>query len=54
MRIKTQSEGEAGPQFENMVLLPFPLQVIQAKKKKKCCKKFKKGKRCKKCPANCR
>lgn len=35
------------------VLLPFPLMVIQGKKfKKKCCKKFKKGKRCKKCPAN--
>ena len=31
--------------------LPFPLPVIQAKDdKKKCCKKFKKGKRCKKCP----
>lgn len=35
------------------VMLPFPLMVIQGKKfKKKCCKKFKKGKRCKKCPAN--
>lgn len=35
------------------VLLPFPLPVIQGKKlKKKCCRKFKKGKRCKRCPAN--
>lgn len=30
--------------------LPFPLPVIQGKAKKKCCKKHKKGKRCKKCP----
>lgn len=31
--------------------LPFPLPLIQGKKiKKKCCKKFKKGKRCKSCP----
>jgi hypothetical protein len=32
------------------VRLPFPLPVVEAKKKKKCCKKYKKGKRCKKCP----
>ena len=31
--------------------LPFVLPVIQTKKgKKSCCKKYKKGKRCKKCP----
>lgn len=30
--------------------LPFPLPIIEAKSKKKCCKKYKKGKRCKKCP----
>jgi len=31
--------------------LPFALPIIQGKKlKKKCCKKFKKGKRCKRCP----
>lgn len=31
--------------------LPFPLPVVQGKKvKKKCCKKYKKGKRCKSCP----
>ena len=30
--------------------LPFPLPVVQAKSKKKCCKKHKKGKRCKSCP----
>ena len=29
---------------------PFPLPIVEAKKKKKCCKKYKKGKRCKKCP----
>lgn len=40
------------PEF-NDVRLPFPLMVIEGKKfKKKCCRKFKKGKRCKKCPAN--
>ncbi len=33
-------------------LLPYSLPVLQAKKKKKCCKKFKKGKRCNKCPNN--
>lgn len=38
---------------ESTILLPFPLPVIQGKKmKKKCCRKFKKGKRCKRCPAN--
>jgi len=30
--------------------LLFPLPVVAAKAKKKCCKKYKKGKRCKKCP----
>ena len=30
---------------------PFALPIIQGKKlKKKCCKKFKKGKRCGRCP----
>gem|GEM_PF-4162868 len=28
----------------------FGLPIIQMEMKKKCCKKFKKGKRCKKCP----
>jgi len=33
------------------VSLPFPLVVIENKKrKKKCCKKYKKGKRCGSCP----
>lgn len=32
------------------VSLPFPLPIAQMKKKKKCCRKYKKGKRCKKCP----
>lgn len=30
----------------------YPCPVVQGKLKKKCCKKFKKGKRCKKCPGN--
>ncbi len=38
-------------QAEGTIRLPFPLQVVQHKNvKKKCCKKYKKGKRCKKCP----
>jgi len=38
---------------DSSICLPFPLPVIQGKKmKKKCCRKFKKGKRCKRCPAN--
>jgi hypothetical protein len=31
--------------------LPYALPVIQPKKKKKCCKKFRKGNRCKCCPS---
>jgi hypothetical protein len=30
----------------------LPLKVIQFSCKKKCCKKYKKGKRCKSCPKN--
>lgn len=30
--------------------LPFLLPIVEGKKKKKCCHKYKKGKRCKKCP----
>lgn len=31
--------------------LPYPLPLLEGKKvKKKCCKKYKKGKRCKSCP----
>lgn len=33
--------------YDNMVL---PLPIIELKEKKKCCKKYKKGKRCKNCP----
>lgn len=33
------------------ISLPFALQIVEGKKlKKKCCKKYKKGKRCKRCP----
>ena len=28
----------------------FALPIVQSKKKKECCKKYKKGKRCKSCP----
>ena len=36
---------------ESLGRLAFALPIVQGKKlKKKCCKKFKKGKRCKKCP----
>lgn len=36
---------------ESLGRLPYPLPLLEGKKlKKKCCKKFKKGKRCKKCP----
>ncbi len=35
----------------DQVVLPFSLQIAAGKKlKKKCCLKFKKGKRCKRCP----
>ncbi len=35
----------------NDIVLPFPLQIVHGKKlKKKCCKKYKKGKRCGRCP----
>jgi len=35
------------------IRLPFALPIVQGKKmKKKCCRKFKKGKRCKRCPGN--
>jgi len=33
------------------IRLPFALPIIEGKKlKKKCCKKYKKGKRCGRCP----
>ncbi len=33
------------------IVLPFALPIVEGKKlKKKCCRKFKKGKRCKRCP----
>lgn len=36
---------------ESLGRLPYPLPLLEGKKlKKKCCKKFKKGKRCKNCP----
>jgi hypothetical protein len=39
------------PYKPDRLKVPFPLPVVEAKKrKKKCCKKYKKGKRCKGCP----
>lgn len=36
---------------ESLGRLAFALPIVQGKKiKKKCCKKYKKGKRCKRCP----
>ncbi len=38
------------PEYANL-RLPFALPIVQGKKlKKKCCKKYKKGKQCKRCP----
>lgn len=38
------------PEHANL-RLPFALPIVQGKKlKKKCCKKYKKGKQCKRCP----
>ena len=35
------------------IRLPYALPIVQGKKlKKKCCKKYKKGKRCGRCPGN--
>jgi hypothetical protein len=35
----------------NKLHLPFALPIVEGKKlKKKCCKKYKKGKRCGRCP----
>ena len=52
MSLQKNDYSEAIEVFAN-VRLPFALPIIQGKKlKKKCCKKFKKGKRCKRCPAN--
>lgn len=41
-------EGQDPAKFHQH--LPYWLPIIQPKKKKKCCKKYKKGKRCGRCP----
>jgi hypothetical protein len=46
MRFK-QDKTDANPAAPR---LPFPLPLATTKEKKKCCKKYKKGKRCRKCP----
>jgi hypothetical protein len=45
-----QSIQTGGIQAPAPVGVLFPLPLVSAKSKKKCCKKYKKGKRCKKCP----
>lgn len=51
MIVKTKHTPVINPTEE--VRLPFALPIVEGKKmKKKCCKKYKKSKRCKKCPAN--
>jgi hypothetical protein len=47
---KQNPEGNPLPPEHLLASLPFWLPVIQPKNKKKCCKKYKKGNRCKKCP----
>jgi hypothetical protein len=48
---KAFMKSRALPGTKTDALRFFPLPVIQAKKaKKKCCKKYKKGKRCGSCP----
>jgi len=49
-RNKIPAQEESPNPFNFYRHLPFPLPIVQAKKKKKCCKKYKKGKRCKSCP----
>jgi hypothetical protein len=49
MIIKNKNTEVINPSRE--IRLPFALPIIEGKKmKKKCCKKYKKGKRCKRCP----
>ena len=48
---KFQFNTSTEQQPDKRINLPFALPVIQGKKlKKKCCKKYKKGKRCGRCP----
>ena len=50
MSFITNKNSDA-PFQPNAIRLPFALPIVQGKKlKKKCCKKYKKGKRCKRCP----
>lgn len=48
---KQNSAGDNSDPTNVFNHLPFWLPIVQPKKKKKCCKKHKKGKRCKSCPA---
>jgi hypothetical protein len=45
-------KNTGGDIMGTVVRYPCPIVTLQGKTKKKCCKKFKKGKRCKKCPGN--
>lgn len=48
MAVKKANQQDTLP---TEVRFPCPIATVQGKKlKKKCCKKYKKGKRCKRCP----
>lgn len=48
MSVKRKKTAEPKPDIWTM---PYSLPIVQGKDvKKNCCKKFKKGKRCKRCP----
>jgi hypothetical protein len=46
----TSSNKTKSGRIKSGSFLFFELPVVQEKKKKKCCKKYKKNKMCKKCP----
>ncbi len=47
--IKHSTRIDASP--DQQIRLPFALPIVEGKNlKKKCCKKYKKGKRCGRCP----
>ena len=47
--MKDKNIPPSGISVPGRIAIPLPL-ADQKKGKKKCCKKYKKGKRCKKCP----
>lgn len=46
-----KQSNRIAPSPDQKIRLPFALPIIEGKKlKKKCCKKYKKGKQCRRCP----